>query len=249
VFSESAEFYDAIYFTFKDYAAEARDIARRIRAANSAARTILDVACGTGEHARLLSTVHGFSVDGIDLNPAFVRLAAAKNPAGRFVVADMANFDLGRRYDAVICMFSSIGYVRTLPMVERTLSRFKRHLAKGGVIIVEPWFPPGVLQHGYVSTKEGAVGATKVTRTSNNEIEGMTSRLRFDYRIEDASGVRHASELHELGLFTPAEMLGAFGRAGLEATHEPATESNRGMYVANAADGVTQTSDPMVDWI
>ena len=232
MFSESAEFYDAIYFQFKDYAAEAADIARRIRAAKPDARTVLDVACGTGEHARLLATVHGFSVDGIDLNPDFVRLAAAKNPQGRFTVADMANFDLGRRYDAVICMFSSIGYVRTLPMVERTLGRFKRHLAKGGVILVEPWFAPGFLSDGYVSTKEGKIGDTTVTRTSKNEIEGRTSRLHFDYRIEDKSGVRHASELHELGLFTVDEMLAAFAAAGLAVTHEPMTEGTRGMYIA-----------------
>jgi SAM-dependent methyltransferase len=234
MFSESAEFYDAIYFTFKDYAAEAADIARRIRAANPDARTVLDVACGTGEHARLLTTEHGFTVDGIDLNPDFVRLASAKNPAGRFVVADMANFDLGRRYDAVICMFSSIGYVRTLPMVERTLGRFKRHLAPRGVILVEPWFPPGKLEHGYTSKREAKVGDATVERTTRNEIDGRTSRLHFDYRIEDASGVRHASELHELGLFTVEEMSAAFAAAGLAVTHEPPRDGDRGMYVARA---------------
>ena len=47
VFTESAEFYDAIYFTFKDYAGEAKDIADMIRAEHTRARTVLDVACGT----------------------------------------------------------------------------------------------------------------------------------------------------------------------------------------------------------
>ena len=47
-------------------------------------RTVLDVGCGTGEHARLLAE-QGFAVDGLDIEPDFVRIASAKNPAGRFV--------------------------------------------------------------------------------------------------------------------------------------------------------------------
>ena len=134
MFQAPAELYDAIYFTFKDYAAEAADIAARIRAAHPAARTVLDVACGTGEHARLLAQSHGFAVDGLDLNADFLRLARAKHPAGNFIVADMTDFDMGRRYDAVICLFSSIGYLKTLPRVERALACFRRHTAPGGVI-------------------------------------------------------------------------------------------------------------------
>jgi ubiquinone/menaquinone biosynthesis C-methylase UbiE len=234
MFTEAAELYDAIYFTFKDYAAEAADIARHIRAEHPDARSVLDVACGTGEHARLLAADHGFHVDGVDLNPEFLRLARRKHPAGRFYQADMREFSIETRYDAIICMFSSIGYVRTLPMVERTLERFRRHLAKGGVILVEPWFPPGVLVPGYVFTRQATVGDATVVRTSECEIDGRTSRLRFDYRIEDASGVRHATELHELGLFTVDEMLAAFAAAGLDVMHEAPSEGNRGMYVARA---------------
>jgi len=64
--------------------------------------TVLDVACGSGEHARLLAG-HGFVVDGLDLDPAFVRIARHKHPSGRFFEADMAGFDLPDRYDAILC--------------------------------------------------------------------------------------------------------------------------------------------------
>ena len=56
-----------------------------------------------------------------------------KHPAGRFVLADMSDFHLGRHYDAVICLFSSIGYVRTLDRVTHAIGRFRDHLAPGGV--------------------------------------------------------------------------------------------------------------------
>ena len=65
MFKESAEFYDAIY-CFKDYATEAAQIAALVRATHPGARRVLDVACGTGEHARHLSASHGFEVDGLD---------------------------------------------------------------------------------------------------------------------------------------------------------------------------------------
>ena len=81
--------------------------AAAIRARTSAASTLLDVACGTGMHARRLAAQHGFTVDGVDRDPVMVRLAQRAHPAGRFVQGDMTGFDLGRRYDAVTCCFGS----------------------------------------------------------------------------------------------------------------------------------------------
>ena len=231
-FSKSAEYYDAIYFAFKDYAFDAAQIAERIRALQPSARTLLDVACGSGEHARLLRERHGFEVDGIDINPDFVRIAKEKNPAGRFQVADMVDFDLGRQYDAVICMFSSIGYVRTLDALERTLRSFKAHTAPGGVILVEPWFPPGKLTPGHTSVRRAETPAFRIERKTFTELDGRMSRLRFDYEVETNDGVQHFTELHELGLFTEEETLQAFASAGLVATHEAATATHRGFYIA-----------------
>ncbi len=235
MFSESADLYDLIYSQFKDYAAEAERVATLIRRLHPDARRVLDVACGTGEHARLLSERHGFQVDGIDLDPAMVRLAAAKVPAGRFEVADMTDFTLGRTYDAVLCLFSSIGYVRTLAGVERTLASFRRHLAPGGVVVVEPWFAPGVLQQGRVTVSTAEAEGVKVCRMAHTHVDGRISRLRMDYLIGQADGIRHASELHELGLFTPEEMQGCFRAAGLAADYDPEGLTGRGLYVARAA--------------
>jgi SAM-dependent methyltransferase len=232
MFATDAELYDAIYFTFKDYAAEARDIAQRIRALHPAARDVLDVGCGTGEHARLLTTEHGFAVDGIDINADFLRLAREKNPAGRFVAADMTAFDLDRRYDVVICMFSTIGYVRTLAKLEQALGCLARHVTRDGVIIVEPWYPPGVLEDGHHTTRSAEARGIRVTRDSVTKIDGRISRLYFDYTIDDGTRKLEESEIHELGIFTPDEMLRAFTAAGLAAEHEAPSEGNRGFYIA-----------------
>ena len=236
MFTESADVYDAIYFAFKDYADEAASIARRIRGEHPTARTVLDVACGTGEHARLLAAEHGFLVDGLDLNPAFLRLARAKHPAGQFYEADMIEFDLPDRYDAIICMFSSIGYVRTLPRLEQTLRTFRSHLAPGGIMLIEPWFPPGKLTSGHHSVRTAEIPGGRVERTSVTRIEGRISHLRFDYAFEENGQVRRATESHELGLFTEDETVRAFTTAGLRVRHESESPSNRGLYIARHAD-------------
>jgi SAM-dependent methyltransferase len=190
------------------------------------------VACGTGEHARLLADKHGFEVDGLDLDPAFVAITRAKLPRASVYQADMTSFDLGRRYDAILCLFSSIGYVRTLENVRRTLEQFRRHLADDGVVLIEPWFAPGVLQSGRVSFKTAEAAGVSVVRMSHTEIDGRLSRLRFEYLIGRSQGIEHVVDVHELGLFTTAEMLECFRDVGLEATYDPGGPDGRGLFVA-----------------
>jgi len=230
MFTESAEIYDAIY-GFKDYVAEAAKIAGVVRAEHPEARSILDVACGTGEHARHLAT-HGFDVDGLDLDAGLLRVAREKHQAGSFFQADMSDFALEKRYDAVVCLFSSIAYLVTLERTRRALECFRRHLRQGGVLLVEPWFPPGGLEDGRVFRQAGTHHGRAVERISRNEIDGRISRLWFEYHIDTASGVRHVSEVHELGLFTTEEMATAFEEAGFLAHFDSVGLTGRGLWVA-----------------
>jgi SAM-dependent methyltransferase len=234
MFSESAEFYDAIY-SFKDYAAEAAQIANLVRSLRPHARTVLDVGCGTGEHCRLLADVHGFKVDGLDLDTGLLRAAKQKHPAGRFFEADMSDFELEERYDAILCLFSSIGYLVTLERVTRALVCFRQHVTPGGVVLVEPWFGPGSLNTKRLFRVTGTHRGGRVTRSSRNQVEGRISRLHFDYEFEGPDGVQHVSEVHELGLFTEQEMGDSFQRAGLNATFDSRGLTGRGLWTATIA--------------
>ena len=234
MFSASAELYDLVYSGFKDYPAETAHLVGAIRRLHPRARTVLDVACGTAEHARLLAEEHGFEADGLDLDPAFVRIARRKLSRGSVYQADMTSFELPRRYDVILCLFSSIAYVRTLENVRRTLDRFRAHLADGGIALVEPWFAPGVLQPGQVSVKTAESESVSIARVSHTEVEDRLSRLRFEYLIGRSGGIEHAVEIHELGLFTIEEMLECFRQAGLQATHDPKGPYGRGLFLACA---------------
>jgi hypothetical protein len=181
----------------------------------------------------------------LDLDPAFVRLAEQKHPGGRFFEADMSDFHLSHRYDAVLCLFGSIGYLQTLDRVSRAFTCFREHLAPGGTTIIEPWFAPGTFDPARVSRHAGEADGIRVSRVSRTEIEGRLSGLHFDYEITDATGTRRSSEVHELGLFAAAELLQTFQEAGLHADYNPKGLTDRGLYVARIAHLARARSYPI----
>jgi SAM-dependent methyltransferase len=228
--------YDLVYQSMKDYPAEARQIAELIRRAQPRCRTLLDVGCGTGEHARLLGEVHGFEVDGVDLDPAMLAIARTKCPRGRFDVADMTDFHLGRRYDGVLNLFGAIANAVTVPRLRDTLACMRDHLAPGGVAIVQPYITPDELQ---VGTAEYAVdaGDLRVRRTRRSERDGQRQRVSFHFTVEGPDGTQELDENHVFGLFTIDETLAAFAAVGLTATYDPGSPDapgGRGYYVATA---------------
>jgi len=229
-YSRAAEFYDLLYSGDKDYSGEAQLVAELIRKRSPNATTVLDVGCGTGTHARGLLDL-GFVVHGLDVEPAFVEIARAKCPEGDFWVADMTVMDPPNRYDAVVCLFSAIGYVLSETALNETLSHMANHLNPGGVVIVDPWFEPEQLSDRWIATRTAEADGTTVTRMSRNVIEGSVSRLEFEYLIGTPEGIEHRSETHELGLFTQDQIELAFAQAGLAVERLPKVLRTRGIYV------------------
>jgi hypothetical protein len=90
------------------------------------------------------------------------------------------------------------------------------------------------LEDGRVFRHTGTHLGRAVERVSRNEIDGRISRLRFEYRVETPDGIRHLSEVHELGLFTGDEMATAFEDAGLRAEFDPVGLTGRGLWVARS---------------
>jgi SAM-dependent methyltransferase len=233
---QQAALYDLFYVSMKDYSAEAGWIAGLIRRARPHCRTLLDVGCGTGEHARLLGEVHGFEVDGVDVDPAMVAIARTKWPRGRFDIADMVDFHLGRNYDGVLNLFGAIAHAVTVPRLRDTLACMRDHLAPGGVAIVQPYLTPDELK---VGTGEYTVtsGDVRVKRFRRSERDGQCQRLYFHFTVEGPDGVQELDEVYDLGLFTVDETLAAFSAVGLTVTYDPDSPTEmggHGLYIASA---------------
>ena len=213
MFTKSARFYDALY-SWKNYPAEAHYIKEMVDRRAPHAVSLLDVACGTGAHLEHL--VDSFQVSGLDLDPELLAIARARVPSADLHVGDMATFDLAQRFDVVICMFSSIGYVRSLDRLTQAAQALARHLEPRGLLMLEPWFGPGEFEDGRVDTLVGRSGDLTIERVARSRLEGRDSIIEFDYTVADSSGVKERfSESHVLGLFAREEYDKAIEGAGL----------------------------------
>lgn len=136
--------YDVVYAD-KPYADEARFVDSLIRDLGIGSGRLLDVACGTGRHAYEFSSL-GWNVTGVDLSGALLEQARVNVPAARFLRHDMRELDLeGDRFEALTCLFDSIGYALDDAGVLATLEAFRRHLAVGGAAVIEFLHAPAVL--------------------------------------------------------------------------------------------------------
>jgi SAM-dependent methyltransferase len=229
MYGRSAAVYDAIYAA-KDYAGEAKRLHELIQRTNrNPAATLLDVACGTGGHIAFLR--QHFAVVGVDLSAEMLDVARRRYPDVQFHQADMTTFDLGRQFGAVVCLFSSIGYVKTVSRLRQTIQNLAHHALPGGVVVVEPWFTPETWHVGYLVAQFVDRPDLKVARLSRSEIDGNVSIMDMHHLVVTPDGVEHFVERHEMGLFMHDEYLEAFEAAGLTVTHDAYGLFGRGLYL------------------
>jgi ubiquinone/menaquinone biosynthesis C-methylase UbiE len=229
VFTESAAFYDVLY-SFLDYEAAVRELQATLDGHAPHARSLLDVACGTGRHLELLR--ERYEVEGLDINPTMLKAARERCPDVTFHEADMADFSLGGRFDVVMCLFSSIGYVRTEARLRSAVLCMRRHLAPGGLLVIEPWFTPEQYWTGTITANHIDQPDLKLTWMYTSEREGALSVLDIHYMVGRPAGIETFRERHEVGLFTEQQHIDAFSNAGLEARHATGGPFGRGLYLA-----------------
>lgn len=232
-FTPTARVYDVVYGHL-DYAGTADLVEALVRERNPDATSILDMSCGTGRHLEHWRDRFE-AVEGADIDPAM--LAVARERLGDDVplhVADFTDFDLGRVYDVVTCMFSSIGYAHTPERLDAAVAAMARHLAPGGVLIVEPWLLPHMVQPPYIRSAVAATDEMVVLRTSRHLAPGdeHVTDMEFAYLVTTSAGSELVTERHVMGLFTAARYVEAFEQAGLQAEFlEDGTRLARGLVI------------------
>lgn len=241
-YSQSAALYDRIYGD-KAFADEAATIRRIVVEAHPTARTLLDVGCGTGGHLQHLRD--SFTVEGLDLSTDMLDVARKKLGDVPLHTGDMRSFALARRFDAIICMFSAIGYVRSVAELEAAIANMARHLAPSGVLVVEPWFTPE--QWGPSRIHGGLVVDTDELKVARLVVP--SSRDRFSvtpmhHLVATKHGVEHFVETHELFLAERGELEHAFQAAGLGQVRHVPDVLVRGAWIGVAADDSGSSAGP-----
>jgi SAM-dependent methyltransferase len=95
------------------------------------AGSLLELGCGTGA---VLAGLDGVgALTGLDRSPQMLARARVKLPDVRFVQAPMTSFDLGERFDAVVCVFDTVNHLPRFELWEALFDRAARHLEDGGL--------------------------------------------------------------------------------------------------------------------
>jgi predicted TPR repeat methyltransferase len=127
-----AQFYDAVQGDRADHSAYIRSL---IEQHHPRAKTVLELACGTGSVLKQLEPF--YDVSGVDLSEAMLAVAARKLPNARLVRADMTSVDLGQTFDVVLCVFDSINHLLRFEEWEAVFDRARAHLNDRGIFVFD----------------------------------------------------------------------------------------------------------------
>lgn len=231
VYAKWAEIYDEIYAVEgKDYRREATHVHEIISDhKKSAAIDLLDVGCGTGGHLAYFK--EWYQVTGLDLDEHMLAVARQRLPAIPFHQGDMVDFIVEKQFDAITCLFSAIGYTKTLQRMHAAIENMAKHLKPGGILVIEPWLAPDQFTRlgpwaTFVDKPD-----LKIARCNVNAREGNVSVINFHFLVARPDGVEYFTELHEMGLFTVEEYRAGFDQAGLVYHYDPVGITGRGLHI------------------
>jgi SAM-dependent methyltransferase len=231
MYGDHAELYDLIYH-HKDYDAEVARLVELLgeEGVGESSR-LLDAACGTGEHLRRLA--NRFDVTGLDLSEAMLAIARGKVPDAPLLRDDLESFRVDHPFDAVLCLFSSIGYLVGEDRLRAASDSFAKAVRPGGVLIVEPWIAPEQFRPGHAFLDTYSSDDVKIARASYSVVRDDISVIQFRWIVTRAGrGIESFEESHETWLCSRDRMAAIFEDAGFETRFEPdGLMRERGLFV------------------
>lgn len=176
---------------------------------------ILDLACGTGRHAVVLSR-HGTQVTGVDLSATLLARAKARraDPAPGFVRANMLRLPFAcRSFGAVVNFFTSFGYFDDAADDVRVVGEIGRVLAPGGAFLSDVFNATRVLST-LVSREEKTVAGERVS--IRRRYDAATRRIEKEITMGTGPQARPFRE--RVRVYLRDELEALHGEAGLRVT-------------------------------
>jgi SAM-dependent methyltransferase len=250
--NELAALYDLFHFDYTDDVAMFEQFARR------GATASLELGAGSGRVALRLAAA-GLDVVALDnaapmLGRRRARRAAAAAARVRVVEADMRHFDLGERFDLVLCAANSFQHLLTRDDQLAALACVRRHLGEGGVFVAtlkapagNDWNDPGNALRLRATRIDPATGdtVTHLEAAAAHANEWRTSvTWIFDRTPAGGGPVRRRSFETSLRIFGKPEIELLLRAAGLRLAHlyggfdlSPFTYDSDTMIVVAQAEG------------
>ena len=205
LYQDLAKMYDLLY-SYRDYGKEADFLIRNL--AKRCSPRLLDVACGTGVHLDALrKRLPSAILEGIDLNQGMLDVTKEKSLDAGLTQTDMRNFDLGRNFDLVYCLSSSIQYNLSQEDFKRTVDSMRNHAVGGKVVFdlaycVERW------KEGYTNITANSDGRFDVAELYTSHSSDGFSYWNPLYLIKDKKTGRmdmHVDK-HKIKLWSVSEV-------------------------------------------
>ena len=213
-----SKYYDKVY-SFRDYLDEAVRLQNLIiKYSEAGGNNLLDVACGTGLHLKHLKD--DFSCTGVDVSKAMLKIAKKNVKGVTFKEADMKTLRLDKQFDVILCMLSSIGYVKTVASLEKTIGNFSQHLKKGGLVLIEPSHAKSfyVIGEPRITIYDGK--DAKIARINYTNFRQATAVLNMHILIaERGKDSKYFVDKHVLGLFGINNTLRIMKAAGFKSKY------------------------------
>ena len=225
---ELAYYYDLIY-EFKDYGKDAETLHKIIAEhKKTTGKELLEVACGTGKYTPFLSEKYNYT--GLDLSQDMIDVAQSKFPEQTFIQADMLDFELDKKFDIIVCLFSSIAYLKTYENLQIAIANFYKHLKKGGIVIIEPFIDAAAYTDGFLGLTTVDKDDIKISRQNLCERDGLLSIMDMHHLVTTAQGTKYFVERHELALYDTPKAIAMMQKIGFE-THSRANGLMKSRYV------------------
>jgi SAM-dependent methyltransferase len=178
---------------------------------------VLDLCCGHGRHSLPLAR-RGFRVIGLDLNSSYLGLARnaaeAENLRLETVTSDMRRIPFLSRFDAIVNMYSSFGYLESEAEDRKVLDAIGSALKPGGGLLLDTlnreWAVTNYIQNDWHSGTDGTLYVER------REIDLGTSRMHVTFTIVEPDGKRRESVGHHIRLYTLTETSRLLEQAGME---------------------------------
>ncbi|WP_024334779.1 class I SAM-dependent DNA methyltransferase [Desulfotignum balticum] len=230
-FKTISTYYDALYVNDREYAAEAAKVKELLTKHGVPPRAdLLVLACGTGGHIPFFKD--DYHVSGLDLSEDMLALARKNFPGLRFHYGNLINFELETDFDAMICLYGSIGFVKTVDNLRSSMKHIVAHLRPDGLVLITPWSTVEEFQDIIVvdttDKPDLKIARMEHVRLKKPKIVEVT----FHHLLGINNEVTYHKQSMEIGLFSRQEYLSAMTDAGLKVVEEyTGTDVRGGAYI------------------
>ncbi len=224
-FGEYAKWYNA-FNTQKNYVAEIDYLLQAIsrhqsqpdRERANRISTWLDIGCGSGEHAAVL-TARTMVAEGVDISAEMLAAARRSHPAILFHLGAAESFCLNRKFDAASMLFHVASYLTNDDALEKTMANIAAHLVPDGLFAFDFWHTGGVtLDPPAARIREAVVDGQRLFRLTRVEqdIARQLIDIRFEFRRDSVTGPIIHEEHHAMRHFSSTHLHAVLDRAGFE---------------------------------